>query len=271
MSTIGVQGITARVAGSVDEYLDWAVPSYAKLYSYTKDQHYLDVARLLLHATKSMVALPGRQYDMRGIGWQQEGWRMGPGGPGRGVGGHRFWLPWISANHLHGITGLEEYDPALYRQLARGDRYEEADKRQTGFYLVAAEEESAAALPTASTEQRVVRYDCKFLRDAGRGEPRYLLLPKTADVPLMLARTPELQKKGENGFPELRLELTPEASSRLEKLTREHLGGKVAFVIDGEPVTLHKIRSVITGGQFRLSRCTDTACQYIYGRLVERR
>ena len=121
VSTVGVQGITARVAGSVDEYLDWAVPSYAKLYTYTKDQHYLDVARLLLHDTKSMVALPGRQYDMKGIGWQQEGWRMGPGGPGRGVGGHRFWLPWISANHLYGITGLEEFDPALYQQLAKGN------------------------------------------------------------------------------------------------------------------------------------------------------
>jgi hypothetical protein len=119
--TVGVQGITARVAGSVDEYLDWAVPSYAKLYKYTKDQHYLDVARLLLHDTKSMVALPGRQYDMKGIGWQQEGWRMGPGGSGRGVGGHRFWLPWISANHLYGITGLEEFDEALYQQLSKGN------------------------------------------------------------------------------------------------------------------------------------------------------
>jgi hypothetical protein len=116
--TIGVQGITALVAGSVDEYLDWAVPSYAKLYNYTQDRHYLDVARLLLHDTKSMVALPGRQYDMKGIGWQQEGWRMGPGGSGRGVGGHRLWLPWISANHLYGITGLEEYDPALFKKLS---------------------------------------------------------------------------------------------------------------------------------------------------------
>jgi hypothetical protein len=115
--TIGLQGITARVAGSFDEYLDWAVPSYAKLYNYTKDQHYLDVARVLLHDTKSMVALPGRQYDLKGIGWQQEGWRMGPGGSGRGVGGHRFWLPWISANHLYGITGLEEYDRALFKKL----------------------------------------------------------------------------------------------------------------------------------------------------------
>ena len=115
---IGFQGITAMNSGSVDEYLDWAVPSYAKLYNLTKDPHYLDVARILLHDTKSMVALPGRQYDMRGIGWQQEGWRMGPGGGGRGSSGHRFWLPWISANHLYGITGLEEYDPALFKELS---------------------------------------------------------------------------------------------------------------------------------------------------------
>jgi hypothetical protein len=116
--TIGAQGITALVAGSADEYLDWAVPSYARLYNYTHDEHYLDVARILLHDTKSMVALPGRRYDMKGIGWQQEGWRFGPGGPGRGVGGHRFWLPWISSNHLYGITGLEEYDPALFKRLS---------------------------------------------------------------------------------------------------------------------------------------------------------
>jgi len=119
--TIGLQGITVRGPGGVDEYLDWSVPSYAKLYKYTNDRHYLDVARVLLHDTKSMVALPGRQYDMKGIGWQQEHWSMGPGRSGRGVGGHRFWLPWISANHLYGITGLEEFDPELYQQLTKGN------------------------------------------------------------------------------------------------------------------------------------------------------
>ena len=119
--TIGLQGITALHAGGADEYLDWSVPSYAKLFKYTKDQHYLDVARVLLHDTKSMVALPGRKYDMKGIGWQQEGWSMGPGRNGRGVGGHRFWLPWISANHLYGITGLEEFDAALYQQLSKSN------------------------------------------------------------------------------------------------------------------------------------------------------
>lgn len=116
--TVGLEGITALNSGSVDEYLSWAVPSYARLYNDTHDPHYLQVARVLLHDTKSMLALPGRQYDMKGIGWQQENWRLGPGPSGRGVGSHRFWLPWVSANHLHGINGLEEYDPSLFRQLS---------------------------------------------------------------------------------------------------------------------------------------------------------
>ena len=117
--TIGLQGISARGPGGVDEYLDWAVPQFAELYKFTKDEHYLDVARVLLFDTKSMLALPGRTYDLAGPGWQQENWGMGPGR--RGFGSHRSWLPWVSANHLHGITGLEQLDPALYQRLARED------------------------------------------------------------------------------------------------------------------------------------------------------
>jgi hypothetical protein len=116
--TIGLQSITARATAHVDEYMDWSAPSYAKLYNYTRDEHYLDVARILLHNTKSMVALPGRQYDLRGPGWQQEHWRMAPSAVGRGNGSHRQWLPWVSANHLYSITGLEEYDSALYKKLS---------------------------------------------------------------------------------------------------------------------------------------------------------
>ncbi len=152
--------------------------------------------------------------------------------------------------------------------LGLGAMAAEVEPRQAGFYLISAEAESAAGLPAAKGDQRIVRYDYRHLREAERGQPLYLLLPRVADVPLVLAKAPELQMKGENGFPELRLELTVDAAKRLETLTREHLGGKVAFMVDGEPVTLHKVRSVITGGRFRLSRCTDTACQYIYGRLV---
>ena len=47
--------------------VEWAVPLYAKLY--TGDEHYMDVARILLHGTKAMLALPVRTYDLAGQGW----------------------------------------------------------------------------------------------------------------------------------------------------------------------------------------------------------
>ncbi len=117
--TTGVNGIGSDGPGGVDQYLDWAVTSYAKLYKYTNDEHYLDVARVLLHDTKAMLALPGRTYDLLGPGWQQEHWNLGPGRKGNGA--HRNWLPWISINHLHGIMGLEELDKDLYQRLAKGN------------------------------------------------------------------------------------------------------------------------------------------------------
>ena len=115
--TVGAQGISARGPGGVDEYLDWAVPEFAELFNATRDKQYLDVVRVLLFDTKNMLALPGRTYDLNGPGWQQENWGMGPGR--RGFGSHRSWLPWISVNHLRGITSLEEQAPELYRQLIK--------------------------------------------------------------------------------------------------------------------------------------------------------
>jgi hypothetical protein len=148
------------------------------------------------------------------------------------------------------------------------DKKEAAEEKQTGFSIIAAEADSVTMLPAPRDDQQVVRYDYKYLLESERGKPQYLLLPKTVDVPLILAGAPELIDKGKNGFPELLFELTPEASIDLEKLTREHIDGKVAFLMDGEPVTIHKIRSAIVGGRFQLTRCTDTACRIIYGRLL---
>jgi len=116
--TVGVQGITARVAGHFDQYLDWSVPAYAKLYEYTGDPHYKDVARILLHNPKGMLALPGRLYGMVGPGWQQENWRMSVAREGRGFGSPEKWMPWVTTNHLYSITGLEAFDPALFKELS---------------------------------------------------------------------------------------------------------------------------------------------------------
>ncbi len=115
--TVGVQSISAEAPGHVNQYLDWSTPAYAKLYKHTKDPHYLEVARILLHNTKAMLALPGRTYGMLGPGWQQEDWWMGPNSEGRGSGTPERWTPWVSTSHLYSITGLEQSDPNLYKQL----------------------------------------------------------------------------------------------------------------------------------------------------------
>jgi hypothetical protein len=85
------------------------------LYLLTRDEHYSDVARLLLHNTKNMLALPGRPYDLAGPGWQQEHWRLGAF---RGFGHDRSWLPWVTTNQLMGIIALEELSPDLFKRLA---------------------------------------------------------------------------------------------------------------------------------------------------------
>lgn len=113
--TVGLQGIGAGGSGGTDEYLDWATPLYAKLYKDTGDRHYLDVARILLHNTKAMLAMPGRTYGMLGPGWQQEHWLMSSN---RGYGQAGKWLPWLTTNHLHSIMALQDYDPVLYKQLS---------------------------------------------------------------------------------------------------------------------------------------------------------
>lgn len=112
--TVGLQLISTGHS-LADAYMAFDADEYAKLFRYTGDHHYLDVAKLLLHNTLAMTALPGRTYDLRGPGWQQEHWSLAPW---RGHGFHRGWLPWVSCSHLNGMIGLAEFDRALYNQLS---------------------------------------------------------------------------------------------------------------------------------------------------------
>lgn len=116
VTTVGAQ-LIASGHSLVDQYMAFDVGSYAKLFSYTGDPHYRDVARLLLHNTKTMLALPEHPYDLAGPGWQQEHWSFAPP---VGEGLHRYWLPWVTCAHLEGIAILEDHDPALARELIAG-------------------------------------------------------------------------------------------------------------------------------------------------------
>jgi len=87
-------------------------------------------------------------------------------------------------------------------------------------------------------------------------------------VPLAIAGTPEM-KSDERGKSVLTVSLTRKNAERAEAFSRAHLGGRIAIVVDGEIVTLHKVRSVITGGRVQITRCTDNACEVIRAKLVK--
>jgi hypothetical protein len=117
-STIGVTKISTSGSG-VDQWMAGDVDEYARLYKYTNDPHYKDIATMLLHNTKNMVALPGRLWDLYEPGAQQEHWGISSG---RGQARHRGALPWVTVNHITGIFALKDFDMTLYNEIAGADK-----------------------------------------------------------------------------------------------------------------------------------------------------
>ena len=117
VSTVGTQLISTGHSLN-DQYMAFDVSEFAELYLNTGDEHYFDVAMILLHNTKSMLAIPGREFDLKGPGWQQEHWSLAPP---RGYGVVRMWVPWISTSHLNGILELQELDEELYQRMTNSE------------------------------------------------------------------------------------------------------------------------------------------------------
>jgi hypothetical protein len=108
-STVGSQLIATGVS-MTDGFLAVNAAAFARLHVLTGDPHFLDVARLVTHGTKAMLALPGRAFDLRGPGWQQEHWCFAVR---RGHGLNRRWLPWVAVAHVLGILRLRDLGPEI--------------------------------------------------------------------------------------------------------------------------------------------------------------
>jgi hypothetical protein len=102
--TVGQQLIATGVS-ACDGFLAMNAAAFALLSHLTGDEHFLDVARIVAHGTKAMLALPGRTFDLRGAGWQQEHWCFAVP---RGLGFNRNWLPWVAVANVEGILRLRD-------------------------------------------------------------------------------------------------------------------------------------------------------------------
>jgi hypothetical protein len=111
--TVGLQLIATGVS-MVEGFLSVNAAAFARLGDLTGDSHYLDVARLVTHGTKGMLATRTKPFDLAGPGWQQEHWSFAPR---RGRGLNRDWLPWVPVAAARGLLRLMELEPGLARRV----------------------------------------------------------------------------------------------------------------------------------------------------------
>ncbi|MEM7348568.1 MAG: hypothetical protein AAF485_30440 [Chloroflexota bacterium] len=116
----------------------------------------------------------------------------------------------------------------------------------------------------------VITYDRRYAAVSAEegGQPEYLALDRSSWVPLTIEGEPSTSSGG-NGITMLSVKLSRNQAKPLEDLTRRQLNGKVAIVLDGEVITKHKVRSVVTGGNLQIARCGDDACQILRAKLVD--
>ena len=114
----------------------------------------------------------------------------------------------------------------------------------------------------------MLTYDKKYTAP-DPGEPvRYVAIDPSSFVPMILEGAPDAEKD-DAGKTILSVTLKKEYVKPLEDFTRAHIGGKIAILIDGEIITIHKIRSVIAEGKFQVTRCTDNACEMLRAKLTK--
>ncbi len=140
---------------------------------------------------------------------------------------------------------------------------------RNGIYAVLNEATTPPPTSGAASSQVVLIYDRRKYGEAPQNEPPvYVTVDRSGFVPLVIQGTPKLQKDA-NGRSMLSISLAHEQAKLLEDFTRAHLGGRVATVLDGEIITLNKIRSVIVGGEVQMTRCSDDACRIVRAKLTK--
>jgi preprotein translocase subunit SecD len=137
-----------------------------------------------------------------------------------------------------------------------------------GIYAVIREDSTQAGALSGNPSRIVLIYDGRYVDSTQTASPRYITVDTSSFVPLILEEPPDAKMDG-HGHTLLSVSLSQKYAGRLEQFTKAHLGGQVAIVLDGEVITTHKVRSIVQGGKFQITRCYDNACEVLRAKLVK--
>jgi hypothetical protein len=131
-----------------------------------------------------------------------------------------------------------------------------------GIYLVLRSGESRDGIEPVARDERVVEHAGRYAPGGPDGAVQLLVVGTAPDVPLMLDSPPVVELDG-SGNPQIHLDFGEEAAGSLEKLTSGSApsGSRVAVIVGGEVVTVHKVRTAITDGRLQVACCDPAACE----------
>lgn len=139
---------------------------------------------------------------------------------------------------------------------------------ENGIYLLKDMGVSANDL-TPSGSEIIIQTNELFEHNASDSIKFYLVDLKEF-VPMKITKKPIISanpnpkiKEDTTRLSQLKITLSPEYASLLEKFTTKHVDKKITIVIGGMAITKHKIRVPIIGGNLQISRCTDEACSVL--------
>ena len=140
-------------------------------------------------------------------------------------------------------------------------------KLPDGLYLVAEVIRDSTHIKSPGKGITFVHFNPLFLENAPDSS-QGLLVYANKFVPLELSKAPELLDQAENKK-KIQLSFSKLASDKLASFTSENVMKQATLIVGGEALTVHKIRTAITGGKMEITRCDDNACQKIYVQLQD--
>ena len=95
------------------------------------------------------------------------------------------------------------------------------------------------------------------------GDHRKVIIDLSDFVPLEMEGDPIAEKQtGSKKL--LSITLSKSAAEKMKNFTSKRVMKQVAIVINGEVITMHKVREAITGPGIQITRCDDNACEYLF-------
>lgn len=136
-----------------------------------------------------------------------------------------------------------------------------------GLYLVDRIDTVATQTDILLSKEVSIKFSTLF-DDFNSEQYLRLIIDTTEYVPLDLEKAPLTEQQTESKK-KIFLSLTQRASDKLKLFSIVQVMKLVAIVVDGEALTMHKIKEPITSGQLQITRCNDNACERLYEKLKD--